>query len=163
MATMISLSRGRHAIIDADDNESVSRFKWHITTRGYVACFVSLGRIGGKQIRGYMYLHRLIMRPPNGMEVDHKDGNKQDCRRSNLRVCTHAQNVRNQPGRLGKSRYKGAYWNEQLQRWRSQIKFNYRAIALGYFDTELEAACAYDAAARIHFGEYAKTNFEVNE
>jgi hypothetical protein len=103
-------------------------------------------------------LHRFILDAPSALEVDHINGNGLDCRRSNLRLATHKQNLRNQAAHSGTSRYKGVSWNRQRNGWDAQICLNGKNRYLGRFRTEVEAAKAYNEGARLHFGEFARLN-----
>lgn len=156
----IGLSQAKYALIDDEDMESVSRFRWHVTNHGYVRTRFCMGRVGGKRQQTSMFLHRLIMRPAKHLEIDHINHNPLDCRRANMRICTKAENMHNQLIRKGmSSQYKGVCWYRPSAKWKAQIKHNGKLIYLGYFTNELEAAQVYDAAARELFGEFAKTNF----
>jgi len=106
-------------------------------------------------------MHRLIMGNPQGMEVDHINGNGLDNRRCNLRVVTTSQNQANQHARRGRSSFKGVF--KQRSRWRARIHVQQKGINLGSFLTEEEAARAYDAAALHYFGEHACLNFPRQE
>ena len=105
-------------------------------------------------------MHRCLFdNIPDGMEVDHINGNTLDCRRENLRIVTSRQNTMNIHIIRGKSCYKGVFWNKDIEKWYSRIGVNYKLINLGYFASEIEAAKAYDRAALKHFGEFARLNF----
>lgn len=160
----IQLTQGYFAIIDDNDYESVVRFRWHIlTVRSirYAEHTTYLGIVGRRQRKVNMLLHSLIMRPSKGMEVDHRNHDGLDCRRDNMRICTHAQNIMNQRPRRGcSSQYKGVSWYAPGRKnWRAYIRVNGVLIFLGAFRTEDSAAIAYDTAAQKHFGEYAFLNF----
>jgi HNH endonuclease len=101
-----------------------------------------------------------IMRAPDGMEVDHINGDGLCNLRENLRVCTKAENMRNRGKQINNtSGYKGVYFNKHAKKFSAQIKLYGKAIYLGLYDSPVEAARAYDAKARELFGEFAVTNF----
>ncbi len=149
----IGLTQGKFALVDAADYDALSQYKWHLVAPGKLYA----GRKeGGKTI----YMHRQIMQPPPGMLVDHINGNGLDDRRANMRICTNQQNMRNvrkRPG--GDSIYKGVYYDKRRRTWYARIGHNGKNHHLGTFATEIEAARAYDRAARELFGEFACLNF----
>lgn len=111
--------------------------------------------------RKAIYMHLEIMSVPDGMEVDHINGNGLDNRRENLRLCTRAQNRMNSVKRIGKSStFNGVYWHKNCRKWRASLKLDGKEIHIGYFNTELDAAEAYDEKAFELFGEFAKPNFK---
>ena len=123
------------------------------------------GGYAGRYEKGKCILmHRQIMNPPEGMVVDHLSGNRMDNTRSNLHVCTPAENCRNRPKRRGSSsNYFGVYWVKQRNKWMAVICLGGKHNrTIGYFDDETDAARAYDRAAVMHFGEAARLNFPTN-
>lgn len=104
-------------------------------------------------------MHWHILKVPNGMFTDHKDGDGLNNQRSNLRVCTIQQNNRNQRPRKGcSSSYKGVCYHKQIKRWRAYIDVDRKRINLGCYGDELSAAKAYNQEAQNLFGEFAKLN-----
>lgn len=118
------------------------------------------------KFRGHLYfLHRLAWwvtcgewpEPPN--EIDHINGDRFDNRFCNLRMVTSSQNHMNRTTKRAgtSSRYKGV--SLVHGRWQAHIRISGAGKVLGNFTTELDAAKAYDVAAREHFGEFACPNF----
>lgn len=106
------------------------------------------------------YLHRLIMNAPKGMVVDHINGDTLDNRRSNLRLCTHAQNIshRTKLNKNNTSGYAGVYWSKQTNKWVVRVRCQYEYIRLGHFLSKKDAAWVYNQAASQLFGEFAYQN-----
>jgi len=145
------LSNGMRAIVDRQDLDLVRDYTWtaHSVGNAYYA-------VGGYKPQRSM--HRIIL--PDAPEVDHINHNGLDNRRINLRSASRAENARNrakQKTNSGKSPLKGVTLDNG--RWRAVIYVNNKKISLGSFNSDIEAAKAYDTAARQHYGEYAKTNF----
>ena len=149
----IPLTRGKFAIVDADDYAWLGRFKWH--------CVVN-------KKRAYAYhsfekkntsMHRIIMKPPGGMVVDHIDGNGLNNTRKNLRICTPRQNTCNSKGQGKTSGYKGVCRIKNSKKWLAQITYTRKNKKIGCFETEITAAQAYDRKAKELFGEFAYLNF----
>ena len=110
------------------------------------------------------YLHRIIVGQilgeiPDGMFVDHIDGDPTNNRRGNLRVVTKAENAANAAARGGKSQYRGVS-QAASGRWVSQISKAGVRVCLGTYDTEEAAAAAYDAAAKTIHGVHARSNLD---
>lgn len=90
----------------------------------------------------------------SGQAVDHKNGNKLDNRRANLRFATQRQNTWNRaPKRHTRTGLKGV--KVKRDRFEAVIQKTY----IGTFATAHDAARAYDAAALQRYGEFARTNF----
>lgn len=150
----IPLTQGQVAIVDAEDYERLSKYKWYgAKTRGNYYAYRNRNN-------RTVSMHREIMGEPKGMCVDHKDGNGLNNRKSNLRICTVAQNIRNRRLVGGSSRYKGVYFQKSINKWKADITFNGRRIYIGCFADEIDAAKAYDKNAKELFGEFAYLNFQ---
>jgi len=156
MSKSIPLTKGKRAKVDDNDFERISRFKWRCSINGYAVRHSSRKDGPRKTIR----MHRFIMNAADGTIVDHVDGDRLNNQRENLRICTWQENCHNVLNcRSNKtSRYKGVCWHKRDERWRAQIKIDGKVLHLGRFDTEVEAACAYDSAARTYHGEFAVLN-----
>ncbi|MGD0551230.1 MAG: HNH endonuclease signature motif containing protein [Sedimentisphaerales bacterium] len=156
----IYLGEGEWTIVDADVYYQLGHLKWHIKgcnrERFYAVRDVKIGRWQTKQLG----LHREIMDAPKGLVVDHKNGDSLDNRRANLRLATYSQNHQNVPKRKNtSSRFIGVSFNKRGEKWSASIGYEGKVIWLGYFDNEIDAAHAYDAAARKYYGEFARLNF----
>ena len=105
-------------------------------------------------------MHQIVLNCPAGLLPDHRNRNKLDNRRNNLRPATCLQNSANQSLRKdNRSGFKGVTWNKQQSRWKAQIRDAGKRLFLGYFHDAAEAARAYDQKARELFGEFAFLNF----
>jgi len=146
----IPLGGGAYAYVDAADYEWLSRYTWHLYNTGYAA-----RREKGKMV----FMHREIMKPPKGMVIDHIDGNQGNNCRFNLRVCTRAENVRNNGKRRNAaSRFKGVGYHKRIDKYFARLHFKGQFFWLGYFDDEVEAARAYDHKAVECCGPFARVN-----
>lgn len=109
------------------------------------------------------YVHRLVMGSPPE-DIDHKNGNKLDSRKRNLRLVTESENGANAKTRKDStSNFKGVHFFERDKTWQAQITQNYEKIHVGYFSSAEDAARAYDSKAKELFGRFAKLNFTEAE
>lgn len=156
---LIKLTQGRAAKVDASDFLYLRNYKWYaqknFDTFYARRSFTKNGR--KKQIS----MHREIMNPAEDIIIDHRNQDGLDNRRSNLREATKAENNCNRKKRVKRfsSIYKGVSWNSEHNKWSADIMVNGKKIFLGYFDNEIDAAKAYDAAAKLYHGEFASLNF----
>lgn len=154
MVVHILLPDGSSATVDDEDWERVSAVHWWRWDRHVI------GRIRENGRRRTVQLSHTILTPAPGFVVDHKNGDPLDNRRQNLRVCTQGNNSKNRKrNKHSRSRYKGVRWRRSRRKWAAIIITDGRYKWLGTFDSEEEAARAYDAAARILHGEFARLNF----
>lgn len=152
----IRLTCGAVAVIDQEDADAVAGFTWRTNHNGYAVAYEGGGRINTRRV----FMHRLVAKPPAGKVVDHIDGDALNNRRSNLRVCTQAENCRNTKRRNGgHSAFKGVtrFTTKRHKKW--YWKAYIAGKHIGYFDTELDAARAYDEKAKSLFGQFARLNF----
>lgn len=146
----------KKVLVDDEDFEKVNKYTWHLTSNGYVR--TNYYKQNGK--RGPLYLTRYILNimEEDEIEIDHIDRNKLNNQKENLRYCDRSQNMWNQGPRSNR-KYKGAYFHKQSGKWQSMIMYGRKMIALGLYETEIEAAEAYDVAAKQYFKEFAYLNF----
>lgn len=151
MDKYIDLGNGRVAIVDGEDYPEVSKHTWRLRKDGYVQRTYTNGDKTKHEL-----LHRFIMKPKSNEKIDHKDGPRWDCRKSNLRKATNQENCFNRRPRNGRS-LKGIY--KHGKQWKARIKIDGKNIYIGIFGTPEEAARAYDEKARKLFGEFARLNY----
>jgi hypothetical protein len=139
-------------VIDAYDVALVKDWNWCAMPADGGKWYAYCG--GLKKIR----LQQFLMPAPAGLVTDHRDRDGLNCRRSNLRFATFSQNSQNKPRpRIGSGQFKGV--SKHGNRYRARIVVDGKRIILGRYQTEFEAAIAYDRAAHVHFGEFAVLNF----
>lgn len=168
----ITLTQGKVAIVDDADYEHLNKFKWYAKLQNgiWYACRTQ------KTIR----MHREIMKCPDDKEVDHVDHDGLNNQRHNLRICDPVKNNQNRRSRKNSSsQFLGVSINKWLTKdsgrngrpttyyppvWTATIFVDNKVLKLGNFpfteEGEKEAAKAYDAAAKYHFGEFANLNFK---
>ena len=146
---IIVLTNGMETTVSREDFNRVSSKTWHYD-HGYA---VHTTRRNGKPYK--IYLHDLILPPPSGYEVDHKDTNKLNNRRSNLRLATKSQNKMNTgPRSNNRSGYRGVSWDDHTGKWRARVRVGDKDISLGRFPSRSAAKKAYEKAARELHGEF---------
>ena len=134
---------GLKFIIDEEDYDKFVKGESFYSNKGYAR--------SGKD----KFLHRLIMNAPDGMDVDHINGNPLDNRKCNLRICTHAQNSFNKGKyKNNTSGFKGVNWNNNNKKYQSRIMLNGKSISLGYFEKAEDAYKAYCGACVKYHQEF---------
>lgn len=145
-----------YTLVDDEEYDRVNQYHWQMNAKGYA--YIA---------RKSLFLHRLLLNAPAGIQVDHIDRNKLNNQKSNLRLATQNQNRRNTPkfktsrGKPTTSNYKGVSLDKRTNRWNAYIGHNSKFIYIGCFGSEIEAAKAYNAKALELFGEFALLN-DVN-
>jgi hypothetical protein len=146
-------------LIDTTDYKTVRNYRWyaHDSKRGTFYAHSSIRRQHRVQT---VLMHRLLL--PHMTRPDHKDGNGLNNCRKNLRESTRSQNGANRRKKSGAtSQYLGVYFDSQKKRFCAGISINRKYLKLGRFDSEEDAARAYDIAALEHHGEFARLNFST--
>ena len=153
----IALTQGQVVLIDDEDYPLVGGHRWWAQKVGHTFyAGTSVRKADGR--RTTLQMHRLIMPPPDGLQVDHINGEGLDNRRANLRIASRAENQRNQrlhsnstTGLKGVSRHKTS------NTWQACIKVNRKTQHLGCFLTAEDAYAAYCAASVKYHGEFGRT------
>ena len=152
----IPLTQGKVAIVDDQDYDWLNQWKWSATwckSKGGKILWYAVRAEGPRRSVTHIYMHRAIAAKGSTLRVDHRDGDGLNNQRHNLRLATASQNGANKVKSLKpcSSRFKGVFRDKSKGKWVVHL----------YFEDEVEAARAYDAAARLRFGEFACTNFAV--
>ena len=154
----IQLTQGKVALVDDDDFEYLNQFKWHVLISRNTFYAIRHLRIKKKFVKSIL-MHRFIMNTDKGLVVDHLNGNTLDNRKSNLRNCTHGENIRNQKLSIkNTSGYKGVSWSTNKKKWFTQIQCENKKIFIGYFINPIDAAKAFNEAAIKYHGQFANLN-----
>ena len=150
----IHLNKGFVALVDDDDYSFLSKSKWRIDSKGYAV----KDEIQSDKKQKMVLMHRKILSlsSVDKLCVDHINRNPLDNRRSNLRICTHAENMRNSKLNVkNTSGFKGVTWHKQIGKWMAQISLNGKRKYLGVFYDPIDAHEAYKIAALKMHGEFA--------
>ena len=159
----IKLTRGRFALVDDEDFEKVSKYKWQCSPSSYAS---SANFINSKKKRKFpgidkisIFLHRFIFDEykKENLYVDHIDGNPLNNQKFNLRYATNQQNQANSKiSKNNKSGYKGVCWDKVNKKWIAQIMINGKSIKIGRFKSKEEAYKQYCQKGRELFREFFK-------
>jgi hypothetical protein len=142
-------------VVDDEDYPLLSRYAWSLDHKGYAKTSAF-----GTTVK----IHRMILNAPKDALVDHKDRDKLNNRKANLRLCDNAFNQANTDkrefikGKPTSSKYKGVHWRKDMDKWIARLSYMNKRIHLGSFDSEEEAALAYNEKALEVWGEYANLN-----
>ncbi len=143
-------NRGEHiesAIIDMEDIGLCKGYKWSLTKDKYVLTYKN---------GMYIYLHRFLLDAKEGEYVDHINFNTLDNRKSNLRICTNAQNLqhRSKLTKINTSGYHGISFNKEKHKWKVEIQYNNHRKTIGYYKDINNAISARKNAEEEYFGKY---------
>lgn len=148
----------KHGLMTDVDEEDIARLEPYTLVVQFLrgeTPYVYLRSKGQKQIG----LSRFIVGAKHGDIVDHINGDTLNNKRSNLRICTAAQNQMNRKAHGVASKYRGVTWGPRQKKWRAAIQKDRKQHHIGYFMIEEDAARAWDARAKKLYGEFARFNF----
>lgn len=155
-AKLIPLTKGYFAFVSDADFIELSQHKWSVVFCRHTNYAIRYDR----QTKRRIWMHRQILKlSDRNVLTDHRNGNGLDNRRENIRPCSAKENARNQ--RLSKrntSGFKGVSWKDADLRWQAKIRFEGKYIHLGHFISVIDAAKAYNEAAKKYHGEFANIN-----
>lgn len=151
----VELTQDKWALIDVVDIPLISAYKWTAqecsSTKGKFYATTRVRGLNSASKSGKTYIHRMILglvENAGSIDVDHKDGDPLNNRRSNLRSCTRLQNMRNRKKRRNtSSQWHGVCFDKTRGKWMACVKVDGRFKSLGRHDTEIDAAIAYYEAA----------------
>ena len=155
----VPLTKGHEALIDARNVSLVEGFNW--------SAKVDLRQDGSvrnvyahrQSKTGVVHMHRIIAGAHAGQFVDHMDGDGLNNLSANLRICSHAQNLRNQSiSADNTSGYKGVWFHKKSSKWAAAIQIDGTRKHLGIFENIEDAARAYASASEAFHGEYGRTS-----
>lgn len=155
----IPLTQGKFALVDEIDYEYLIQWKWCITNFGYAV----RRNCSKRNPKPSLILMHLVIAKRMGLDtsndIDHKDRNKADNRRKQLRSATRSQNTGNEELRsTNTSGFRGVSWHAARQKWRARITINGKEKHLGLFASKEDAAKRFNKESKKHFGEYAWLN-----
>lgn len=151
---LLPLSQGKFAQVDDEDFEYLNQFKWSYN-HGYAKRGI---KINGKWTG--IRLHQEIMKPVNGISIDHIDRDGLNNQRSNLRLCNQSQNNMNQckQHKFTSSQFKGVSYHNGCKLWTSNINLDGKRYHLGTYKTQESAAISYNHMAKELYGKFARLN-----
>ena len=167
MTSRIFLGKKQIALVDDEDSDLIPRHPWKVIKNSTSSDHeVDYFFVGANGTRGIWILRRVIMervlnRPLTKDElVIHKDGNFLNCVRNNLEIISHLQQARrkNKQHKKAGSEYKGVYFDKKMNKWCTRIRTTETRKIIGYYESEVDAAIAYNAAAIELFGIDARLN-----
>lgn len=163
MTTTLFDSKGSAFTVDTADLPLVGNRSWTVNVNRDSSVTAFAIKPDGKHTTAY--LHRVIMSPAPGLQVDHIDGNPANNTRANLRIVTRRENLLNRKriggSKAGKSKYRGV--SPSGKKWIAKISVNGVTRVIGRFQSEDDAARAYDREAAIENGAFARLNFGKNQ
>ncbi len=167
---LIPLTKGQFSMVDDQDYEWLNKHKWQAFKNGKYEYYAKRSATPSEYVNGKrrnIWMHRVILKldHDNPLFGDHENMNGLDNQRHNLRPATRGQNMSNKKG-CGRSKYLGVNFNlvksgdrkKTYDKWIVRIQHNGKRIHVGRYNTEEEAALAYNKKAIELHGEFARLN-----
>lgn len=143
----------KRAVIDDCDFDWAIRHNWRLSTRGYA--YRTVHQRGKKPEYKMLFLHAVILGTKPGYVGDHKNRDRLDNRRTNLRFATLSQNSANRTNK-NRTGYRGV--QRHTTGWRVQIRAKGHRCSIYGFKTPEDAARKYNELAQVAYGEFAVLN-----
>jgi hypothetical protein len=134
-----------YALVDDVDFDLVSKHKWH-SHEGY-----AMTNVYKDKKTTLVRMHHLIIGKSKGLDIDHINRNRADNQRSNLRIVTRSENLRNGVNPLNTSGFRGLYWHKSAKKWCAEFKINKKKVYLGLFNSK-ENAIKILNLAKVQYG-----------
>lgn len=155
----IPLTQGKFTVVNDIDYAFLMQWGWYYNNRYAKRASRKSDRCNKRKT---IYMHRVILNRKLGHrsfeKADHKNRNTLDNCRGNLRPASYSQDAGNTKLRGGSSKFKGVSWDKDRKKWRSYIRFEGVREHIGRFDSEIEAAEAYNTVAARYFGRFSQVN-----
>ncbi len=152
----IPLTQGKVAIVDDENFDWLNQWKWSVLKQPHSKNWYAVRTAWNGNRWHTIRMHRLILEIPLGSECDHINHNGLDNRKSNLRICTHQENMRNMTRHKNSaSGIKGVTWDKSKGKWLVQIQIDKKRKFFGRFVDKAKAIQKYNEMAKKHFGEFA--------
>lgn len=153
----IPLTQGKFALVDDEDFEFLSQWKWQYSNTGYACRNEYIKGSGRKHQKGKLFImHRVINKTPIGWQTDHINRNRLDNRKINLRTVNQSINEINKGiSKRNTSGYKGIWWAKTRNKWHVELMINGKKISLGSFKDIKDAIKIRKEAEKTYFGEYS--------
>lgn len=157
----IPLSQGQFSIVDDEDYAELSKHEWFADFNKHTNSFYAKRnvKVKNKSTSTIVRMHRIIMRAPKGMHVDHINHNTIDNRKHNLRIVTNSQNQMNKKKQTNNtSGVTGVGWHSRDKIWRAEISVDGKTKYLGSFILMDKAIEIRKAAEEKYFGKHSYNN-----
>jgi len=154
MIDHIVLPSGHKVYFNAEDRKIIESRKWYLARRKSK----EYAQTDSRDPLGRIFMHQLLIKTEKGHVIDHMDGNGLNNCRSNLRQCTQAQNCQNSQKKRKHKAFKGVFLDARRGTYYAQVAVNKKVFTSSGYETEIEAAIAYNSLARIHHKDFALLN-----